>query len=482
MSKKNLIESLESRTLFSAYVVAPIGSDSAAGTAAAPWATLQKAFDSVKAGDTVTVRAGNYAGASKFSMKGTAGAPITFKADPGVNIVSNATKQTALNVGIELSGYDASSASTYVTLDGFNVNNASDTMSTDASSGFRIRFTDHVTIRNSSATNCGWMGFYTSRNTNLTIENSESAFNNKFVDPLTTARNHGIYVDGGSSYVNLLHNRVHDNNGNGIHTNQNSHHLVIDGNTLYNNGLNGGSALNNDGLQNSVIRNNLLYNNQAKGISIYNTADNAPATGNSIINNTVIQPGGSAALTVLGAATGTQIFNNIFETPTGPTIYFDDAARAGTMSDNNVFISTSSRPFQAGASRVDFATWKSTYGFDTHSVFSTEEKLFIDPANRIYMLSKTSPARHRADASKMPSTDLWGAPRFGDANDAGAFRYWLDGDTNFDGVVTPDDYMAIDSNLGQTAGGVFNNGDLNHDGVVTPDDYIAIDSNLGNVG
>ena len=42
------------------YYVAPTGSDSAAGTMAAPFATLQKANDTAAAGDTILLRAGTY--------------------------------------------------------------------------------------------------------------------------------------------------------------------------------------------------------------------------------------------------------------------------------------------------------------------------------------------------------------------------------------------------------------------------------------
>ncbi|HEX8524714.1 MAG TPA: hypothetical protein VF669_20845, partial [Tepidisphaeraceae bacterium] len=63
----------------------------------------------------------------------------------------------------------------------------------------------------------------------------------------------------------------------------------------------------------------------------------------------------------------------------------------------------------------------------------------------------------------------------------GQFAYLGDADLN--GMVTPDDYLAVDSNLGKTvsmAGGMnWFAGDWNFDGQVTPDDYIAIDANLG---
>src|SRR3954465_740250 len=55
------------------YYVAPNGSDSAAGTMAAPFATLQKANDSAAAGDTILMRAGTYncTGQITLSKSGT---------------------------------------------------------------------------------------------------------------------------------------------------------------------------------------------------------------------------------------------------------------------------------------------------------------------------------------------------------------------------------------------------------------------------
>src|SRR3954469_25377973 len=59
---------------------APTGSDSATGLTGAPWATLQKAANTVAAGDTVTVADGTYAGFACDTTSGTANARIVFKA------------------------------------------------------------------------------------------------------------------------------------------------------------------------------------------------------------------------------------------------------------------------------------------------------------------------------------------------------------------------------------------------------------------
>ncbi len=54
------------------YVVSTAGNDGASGLAAAPWRTLQRAWNAgtLRAGDTVTVDDGTYAG---FACNGTSG-------------------------------------------------------------------------------------------------------------------------------------------------------------------------------------------------------------------------------------------------------------------------------------------------------------------------------------------------------------------------------------------------------------------------
>jgi hypothetical protein len=75
-------------------------------------------------------------------------------------------------------------------------------------------------------------------------------------------------------------------------------------------------------------------------------------------------------------------------------------------------------------------------------------------------------------------------PGSGNSIGAGAIvgKYTYFGDTDFDGQVTPQDYTAIDANLGATGidlgiGWFF--GDTDFDGDITPQDYTAIDAALG---
>ncbi|HEY84627.1 MAG TPA: DUF1565 domain-containing protein [Chloroflexi bacterium] len=63
--------------------VAPAGSDSNPGTKAQPWQTIQKAANTLAAGDTVYIRAGTYAEQVTPLNSGSAGSYITYAAYSG---------------------------------------------------------------------------------------------------------------------------------------------------------------------------------------------------------------------------------------------------------------------------------------------------------------------------------------------------------------------------------------------------------------
>lgn len=70
------------------FFVAPSGSDDAAGTRDEPWQTLQHAFESLEAGDTLEVADGTYRERIKVDLaSGTADRPITVSAAPGAEPV-----------------------------------------------------------------------------------------------------------------------------------------------------------------------------------------------------------------------------------------------------------------------------------------------------------------------------------------------------------------------------------------------------------
>ncbi len=82
-----LVLALPSVASAETYHVSVRGSDAAAGTAVAPWRTLQHAVAKLKPGDSAHVGPGIYRERIEFTRGGTSEAPITLTAMPGARVV-----------------------------------------------------------------------------------------------------------------------------------------------------------------------------------------------------------------------------------------------------------------------------------------------------------------------------------------------------------------------------------------------------------
>lgn len=82
---------ISAKAAFSATLyVSPSGSDTAAGTLAAPYKSIQVAVNKAVAGDTIYLRAGTYSPTTNIQIKsksGTASAPITLSSYSGEKVV-----------------------------------------------------------------------------------------------------------------------------------------------------------------------------------------------------------------------------------------------------------------------------------------------------------------------------------------------------------------------------------------------------------
>jgi hypothetical protein len=163
---KSFFEKLENRRLLSAtFYVAVGGSDSAAGSQTAPFATLQEAANQVVAGDTVIVEAGTYAGFSlsyENTQSGTAAAPIVFEADPsaaaGSVIINSENSKTPVAIDLE-------PGSDYVTIKGFSIENNG----TVTKEGIKATGNNDSIIDN-TVTGVGGFGIFTDNANNALIE------------------------------------------------------------------------------------------------------------------------------------------------------------------------------------------------------------------------------------------------------------------------------------------------------------------------
>jgi hypothetical protein len=133
------------------YYVAPTGSNAAAGTLAAPWATLPYAVTRVIAGDTVYFRGGTYTLSSQMtiSLHGTASDPICFFNYPGEVPIWDAIGGLVNGAGFFLNSAE------YVELKGLQVRNILQTNSTNYACGFYAYYSSHITFRNLVAHDIG---------------------------------------------------------------------------------------------------------------------------------------------------------------------------------------------------------------------------------------------------------------------------------------------------------------------------------------
>jgi parallel beta-helix repeat protein len=236
------------------------------------------------------------------------------------------------------------------------------------------------------------------------IENNEVAFNTE----------HGIYDSNSADYPTIRGNRSHNNAGGGIQLNADYSSkcpcgttvrdgiisfALLENNVIYENGVNGGSAINADGMDDSVIRNNLLYENHAFGISLFSIDGSHGSSRNKVYNNTIVQAiDGRWCLNIPkskgkgGSPVGNVVKNNILyteRTDKGAIDVYSTAAGVLT-SDYNVVVDRFST--NGGTSVTStLAQWR-VFGYDTHSFVSTASALFVDPAAHDYRLKVGSPA------------------------------------------------------------------------------------------
>jgi len=235
--------------------VSPTGNDANSCSQTLPCREIRRALELVGAGDTILVANGTYKGFDVDDRHGTAGNPITIRAQGTSAVVQKTTDRPDNRDTIFIT------FSSYVVLDGlrsFEANRAA----------VRVDWSPHVTVRNGVFGNNARWGIFTDFSDDLLIEKNET---------YGSVAEHGIYVSNSGDRPILRGNRSHDNRGAGIQLNADLSSggdgiitgALLEGNVLYNNGAGGGAAINLDGVQDTTVRNNLLYGNRATGIALF---------------------------------------------------------------------------------------------------------------------------------------------------------------------------------------------------------------------
>ena len=401
------------------FYVAEAGDDTANGSSATPWETLQRAARDVLPGDLIVVRPGRYVGfvlGWDGPQNGTAANPITFQGEPGA-IVEARNLRTADGINLE--------GASYIVIDGFTISNSG----TIARAGIRSVTNQHVVIRNNQIDQAGRWGILTGFSNDVTIENNVTS---------RSQIEHGIYVSNSCVNAIVRNNRVWGNAGNGIHMNgdlsQGGNGLIVNAlvekNVIYDNGRQGGSGINGDGVQNSKILNNVLYNNHASGISLYRIDGADGAKNNLVAHNTIIMAAdGRWTLNIQNGSTGNTVVDNILynnHTFRGSIDISGDSLTNFT-SDFNVVME---RFTTDGGTALNLAQWRQNTGQDQNSVVALPSALFVNDASNDYHLAANSPARDAGVIRVDIQTDREGIIRpVGPTSDIGAYEFRSTTDT-----------------------------------------------------
>lgn len=411
------------------YYVAVSGSDSNAGTQAAPWKTIQKAANAAAAGDTVYVRGGTYKEKVIVRNSGSASAPITFMAYPGETPVIDANGISMANYfegGFTISGRN------YIEVTGFKVINVT--------KGFGIVCvsSDHCVIRNNQTYNTLMSGIVMRYAAYATVDHNDVGLaNNDGEQEMITVS--------GSAFVTVTNNVVHDggpgtNGGEGIGVKDNSHDVLVRNNEVYNNSRIGiyvdaytgeGYNITVDGnrvhhskrigiaveaeksghsLNNIVIINNLVYRNGQAGIALgdwgYGTISKIFIVNNTVALNGIGAGNGGIALWNSRASKVT-VRNNIVSQNEAFTIEVQGTPPSETTITNNLL---------DGFRNAAHETRGTNY--------VNGDPLFVNASAADFSLQAASPAINAGTSSNAPDHDLAGAARpNASAWDIGAYEY-----------------------------------------------------------
>jgi hypothetical protein len=273
-----------------AKFVAAGGSDSNAGTQAAPWKTLSKALSSARPGDTVVLRSGSYGAlgtTSQVSLSGTSSAPITFMGYPG-------------EAKPEIKGYVRITGShlrfSGVLFDGPTgpvlARNSSNPKGEEVQ--VSVMYGTDVEISRSEIRENGWhAGIFVYDATNVRVVGNYIHDNGDRSDSSQANLDHGVYWSSGSGLV--ANNVIENNFAYGVHLYPDAAGVVVEQNTIVGNDK--GGVIIAEAAANNRVLNNVIAGNALSGIKGYAlTGGGNVAQGNLLWSNSRNFEGAGIAL------------------------------------------------------------------------------------------------------------------------------------------------------------------------------------------
>lgn len=300
------------------YYVAPGGHNSNPGTAAQPWRTIQKAANTLAAGDTVYIRAGTYEEQVIPQNSGSAGQYITYAAYPGETAIIDGNN-------ITLPAYETGlfvvEDTNYIRVSGLRIVNAGPN---DNNAGIYVDNAHHVIVENNYTYNTASSGIGVWGSSNVILDGNEVrlACNDGEQEVITVAgtdtfevRNNLIHdggpgTNGGEGICikdGATNGLVYDNHVYGITNGQRTclyvdawdketYNIDVYQNTLHDCSAGISLASENGGLLHDVnIYNNIVYHTLSNGLEIGNWGVPGvpvrPIRNVTFINNTVYDNG-----------------------------------------------------------------------------------------------------------------------------------------------------------------------------------------------
>ena len=415
------------------YYVATTGSDSNLGTIAQPWRTIQKAANTMVAGDNVYIRAGTYRERVVPQHAGSAGQYITYAAYPGETATIDGSSVTLPD---DLAGLFEVSGKSYIKVSGLRVVNAGPH---DNNAGILVLGSSYVVVENNYTYNTVSSGIGVWGSDHVTIDGNtvEHACTDIWQECLTVAstdvfevknnevfdcQEEGIDVKDNASNGQVYNNHVHDVQAIGIYVDawdRHTHDIAVFQNRIHHVSTSNGIALASEMgglLENIAIYNNLVYQNHYVGLDVSVNDSGSPDGRHPmrnlvIINNTFYDNGrdawGGGVLVDNPDAENVVIRNNIcsqnfyFQILVNPVV----PAQALTV-DHNL---------------ID--GYQGTEGEIYGDVPVTGAPRFVNPSGGDFHLWADSPAIDAGSAVDAPADDFDGRARPRDGDDDGVVAY-----------------------------------------------------------
>jgi hypothetical protein len=335
------------------FYVSPTGSDENPGTESLPWRTVQKAVDTLQADQRAYVQQGVYEEnvvydpTANHGEYGTADDPITITNAPG--------HQPVLRPSLTNPRYPLRLKGAYFRFHGFVIEGTKDSDGTGFVNVYITNASDGAAAHHLELSGCD-------------VRFAQAAS--------------GMFIDNTAHHVQILGNRVHDNNELGV-----QHQAIY---------------LESD---DSLIANNITYN-QTGGFGIQVRTDASTGPRGVIVASNTTANNSLAGIVLEHTAIDTKIVNNItaYNLGSGVLGFFSqehgkDPIGTGNEAWNNM----------AYSNNPNFRTMHPEIILFRENF--VENPIFVDPFYRDYHLKFSSPARGRAIAEWTPKTNIEGEPR-----------------------------------------------------------------------